>query len=961
MTLQKRRIPTGGRSTPEVESGRVNQIQRSDPDRDSILFGRPNRLKVFVSSEMRSRSLEKERYAVAEVADAHPDAEAWMWERSAHSGPYSSIEVCRGHAATSDLLMLIVSETLTYATEIEWRAAKEKGVSCAIFLKEGAKRDARLEAFLEVERHAAIYVQYRDIADLKSRVGETIRQSHTSAIRGGVLLRRRVEHLGSVGAPRLFEAGLDSAEQQLYSGSASVAAEMIAELENLFGDRAADKHEQLYLLSGQVHATLGDRARAIEAYERVVTHPGHTPVGAAIAKQNLGLEALKRRDFTEARELMRDSLGRHTECENWFGVLQCLLNFATLEEMEGKLEEASELADFAEQFMAEFDQPLPYQALSLQGLRGNIAAHAGRTSDALELFRRAWKRARRLGDRDASCIFGQNIGSAHADLKRPAIAAKWYRRALAIAKEADNVWRQGELYGALAKLAYSRGSHVSALEHLESARAFAAKSDDGCLVATLTADIGAILAFTRDPRASNELDRAADLLREVGATDWLYIVEKNRGELAREAGDRARAIASFRRALECANSDDTRRAVHEGLAFNYLDKPIEEAAAFDEFLLAADCATQAGAADKAWLLGTYAAYLSKAGCLPGAIKMFDYAIGVGQSVADAEVLFHLQNDRSLILIDLGDLVTAKDTFQGGVAWARARRKRPLELQALHNLGETQRRLGDLAGSRSSLKRAVKLSERLGDDASGRSALALLAITELAEGSIDTAERHAVEVRNAAQEARDKANEAAATGTLAGVEYARGNYHVAARIYMAAAKLNREDPVRHCEDLMGALEAGSAAGDWRRVRRIAQIVVDYAQEEGLQYMVWPSLLRAAKWYLDRGGDKNAGILAAPAIVLAQQSVENNKDLLPRVDSVNDGTANSEDDGEALIALGQLVRALMTLAFYVKLSSQGSASSVWTFLLDAVAPDSGQFRDFLRGLMSMVQESVAGDGS
>jgi tetratricopeptide (TPR) repeat protein len=352
-------------------------------------------LKVFISSEMRSRSLEKERLAAAEATYEHPDAEAWMWERSAHPGPYSSLEVCRGQAATSDLLILIVSDTLTYATEIEWRAAKDAGVSCAIFLREGVERDARLTAFLEAERDTAIYTKFRDATELKSRIGETLRQSHTSAIRKGVLQRRRVTHIGSETTSYLFEAGLESAEQELWTGSAVVAAKVIAELENLFGDNAS-RREDLDLLSGQVHAVLGDRARAAEAYERVVASSGHTPVGAAVAQQNLGLEALKRRDFDRARELMRDALHRHSECKNWFGVLQMLVNFATLAVAEGQITDASKLVDLAERFIIEAGEPLPYQELSLQGLRANIAAHSGQPSDALALYRQAWKKAKYL-------------------------------------------------------------------------------------------------------------------------------------------------------------------------------------------------------------------------------------------------------------------------------------------------------------------------------------------------------------------------------------------------------------------------------------------------------------------------------------------------------------------------------------------------------------------------------------
>jgi tetratricopeptide (TPR) repeat protein len=517
--------------------------------------------------------------------------------------------------------------------------------------------------------------------------------------------------------------------------------------------------------------------------------------------------------------------------------------------------------------------------------------------------------------------------------------------------------RQEELHGALAKVAHKMGNHACALEHLESARALAARMSDEWLVAIRTADIGAILALIGDSRAAGELDRAADLLGKFEAVEWLYRVEQNRGELARKSGDRARAVAALSRALVHANSDNTRRAVHEGLAFIHLDQPAEETAALEEFLRAADCATQAGAADKAWLIGTYATYLSKAGCLTAAIKMFDQAISIAQSARVDEVLFHLRNDRSLVLISLGDLVKAREVFHDGAKWARAKRKRSLEIQALHNLGETQRRLGDLSASRQSLERAVKLSEKVGDNDAWRSALALLAITELAEGSVDKAERHATSVHDAARQIKDKENESSAIGTLAGVQFVRGDYCVAAQMYRTASQLNRDQPSRHCEDLMGMLEASAAADDWRKARRVAQKVVDYAQEKSLQHIAWHSLLHAARWYLDRGSSERAGALAVPALVLAQQSEGTHQDSHVDVAPASSEVTIDNRDREMLAGFGQLINALLILAFYVQLSDQGSAPHVWTFVLNKIAPKSGQLRDNFGSLITIAQQVAA----
>jgi hypothetical protein len=105
-----------------------------------VLYGRSATLRVFISSEMRTGRLRRERLAVASVVDKHPDAEPWLWERNARAGRYSSFEVCVGTARTSDILLLILADELTDVTEAEWRAAKDGGANCALFAKRIARR-----------------------------------------------------------------------------------------------------------------------------------------------------------------------------------------------------------------------------------------------------------------------------------------------------------------------------------------------------------------------------------------------------------------------------------------------------------------------------------------------------------------------------------------------------------------------------------------------------------------------------------------------------------------------------------------------------------------------------------------------------------------------------------------------------------------------------------------------------
>jgi hypothetical protein len=132
---------------------------------DELRHGRSPKLRVFISSKMRGGVLKAERAAAAEAVDTHPDAEAWLWERSADAGPYCSIEVCRGQAATSDVLILIVSDEVTPATDIEWRAARANGAVCAILVREGGLRDDSLIAFLRAEGERVIYKTFGNLSD----------------------------------------------------------------------------------------------------------------------------------------------------------------------------------------------------------------------------------------------------------------------------------------------------------------------------------------------------------------------------------------------------------------------------------------------------------------------------------------------------------------------------------------------------------------------------------------------------------------------------------------------------------------------------------------------------------------------------------------------------------------------------------------------------------------------------
>jgi tetratricopeptide (TPR) repeat protein len=821
-------------------------------------------------------------------------------------------------------------------------------------LKESASRDARLSSFVRAERATVVYEEFRDVKDLKQRIGDVLRQSHTSAIRRGVLRRRRVLNVEASHTTHLLEVGLESAERELWEGSAVVAAEILAELENLFGE-TEELREQLDLVSGRVHGTLGDARRAADAYHRILERPGSSLVGRAVAVQNLAIEAFHARDLARARELTRDALRRHVDCKNWFGVLQTLVNAGVVAATQGRLLDARRLSGLAERVLRGSDCQLPEQELSLLALEAMIAVRHGRHSVALELYRRGWSRSLRLGHLETSCDFAQNIGSSNADLGRLPLAVRWYRRALGIAVQGANARREEELERCLGLVRYRQGQHVAAVDHFERARALAAKIGDQWRTATLTADIGALLVAARKPSADDELRRALRLLTDLQDKSWLFRVQCNRGILARRDSRRTEAESIFRDALQYAGSAAERRLARENIASVYLDPPVDAASATQSLVAAAHEEDGVGVGGRSWLLGQYGAYLRGAGCVAEAMALYDEGISVALSVEDRRVLADLRNDRGVALGEQGLHGDALEAFREDAEWARAEQERALELRALHNMGETQRRIGDLSGSTESLGRALRLALELRDRESWRAALALLAMTQLAGGLLEESEDTARRARRAASRVGDRVTEASAIGTLAGIAYARGQYAIAAVNYTAAARLDQGSPIHHCEDLMGLLESHAAAGRRRPMLRAAQKVINYAQEHALQRIAWGSLLRAADWEIRGGRARSCTDLVVAALVLAHQSAR------PEVSRALAASSAEETAASAKGEDGFFFEVLLTLAFYLREAEAAAALALWDSMAAKMSGVDEEARERFRQLARIAQDAVVAGAS
>lgn len=169
--------------------------------RDELLFGRPDRLKVFVSSEMRSGLLEAERVAAADAIEQSGYHFAWYWERDANAGPYSSEGVCLGHARTSDCLILLLATDLTPITRMEYQEAKEAGAACFLFVHSGRELSQEAEEFLKREMPHTIYRKFGSPSELQSAIVQSLLHHAVQGARRQQLERRAVMSSGgSVGS-----------------------------------------------------------------------------------------------------------------------------------------------------------------------------------------------------------------------------------------------------------------------------------------------------------------------------------------------------------------------------------------------------------------------------------------------------------------------------------------------------------------------------------------------------------------------------------------------------------------------------------------------------------------------------------------------------------------------------------------------------------------------------------------
>jgi hypothetical protein len=174
-----------------VPDGLGDLAREEEEELRRMLFERPKRWKVFVSSKMSGGVFRRERVAAAQAIEGTDLADAWYWERDAKAGPYSSEPVCVGQAKYSDGLVLLLGDELTPITRKEYAAASGQGAPCYILLKDGVTRTRDAEDFVASERDEAITAPFGNLSELQTVLTDAIRHFAIQAGRRDIYRRRR--------------------------------------------------------------------------------------------------------------------------------------------------------------------------------------------------------------------------------------------------------------------------------------------------------------------------------------------------------------------------------------------------------------------------------------------------------------------------------------------------------------------------------------------------------------------------------------------------------------------------------------------------------------------------------------------------------------------------------------------------------------------------------------------------
>jgi tetratricopeptide (TPR) repeat protein len=868
-----------------------------------LIFGRPDRLKVFISAKMASGALKDERVASAEVVERFEGMSAWYWERDATAGSYYSVEECIGEAQTSDALVLILEDDLTEVTRKEFQAARRGGANLIVLVRAGVMRSRTLTRFIDRERgRGAVTKPWSNIAELRTVLFDALREMTVRPVRERIVDRRRSvvsrtrayddldvcvgededslvplsaaidETRKMVATGQTDEAfGLlyDYCGQALATGMPGVARHLVEDLRDIVPAEAIDDEREAWVLNlqGRAMSASGEATEAGRLFERMrqIGRELDDPDIESTALQNLGVQAILAEDRPLAGRLCRQAFDLKRRAGDDYGTLQVLLNHVNVLAGSGDRVAARRWLDEVDALFR--GGRMADLRVTVLGQRAQLHIDAGELQEGRGLLLESLRLARRIGRVDRELTSTRNLARLDHDRGDTRRSVAWARKAVELAESLGDLLQEEMMRRALGAGLMELGETDEAVIQFVRAADLAQDLDDAYHHAESLGNAAVGLVRSGRPEdAIRVLDTA--LSENAGADDaWRARQLGNLASAYVDAGEPGRAIENLRRAAKL-EPDAVRRADHLRHAAEIANS--DAAFASDAVGLFKEELTvrksHQGRAEWAWAAAEIGSMLSNSSQAAAARSFFTQALRVFVSLGDAQRAFMTRNDRAIAAAHAGDLRSACKDMNRCLQDARATSDRAQERQALYNLAEFARRDGRDADAESNAYEALHIARQGEDLADEAASLIQCAVLDIDAGRLEDAERRFAEGVRVARTARQLDTVADAQRHLAGLHLMRGRPARAARIYRQALRAMDSDvsAVIQTQTIGGLVVADARRGkvDEGDVQRL----VDASQSCGGEARAAIDLAKAAEALLSARKPAVAAELLAVSIFL-----------------------------------------------------------------------------------------------
>jgi len=290
------------------------------------------------------------------------------------------------------------------------------------------------------------------------------------------------------------------------------------------------------------------------------------------------------------------------------------------------------------------------------------------------------------------------------------------------------------------------------------------------------------------------------------------------GDQAQSAEKHREAIDRFTRALELAETDSQRAALHNlrGNSYYFISQYKEAEADYQDTLKLAERISPAedAAQARSAALGNLGVVCAERGDLEKAEEHHKQAMEIhrkmGNRLGEANQLSNLGG----VYLRRGELDEAEDHFKKALKIHRKIGDRPGEATVLGNLGLAYRRRGEMEKAEEHFKLALKIYGDIGNRLGEANALGNLGLVYTDRGDLEKAEEHHKQALEIAREIGNRLSEASALGNL-GIVYAQ-----------------RSELEKAEEHLKQALEIQKEIGDrLHEANQLGNLGIVYGQRNG----------------------------------------------------------------------------------------------------------------------------------